>query len=50
MVNTSEKEALIADYKSGDSYDPKQLSEYKTALTMLPVFKGYNINTRIVSI
>ncbi|HNW24269.1 MAG TPA: UvrD-helicase domain-containing protein [Candidatus Cloacimonas sp.] len=50
MVNTTEKEALIADYKSGDSYDPKQLSEYKTALIMLPVFKGYNINTRIVNI
>jgi len=50
MINTSAKEALIADYKSGDIYDLNQLSNYKTALTKLPVFKGYNINTRIVNV
>jgi len=48
MVNTAEKVVLIADYKSGDIYDSNQLANYKTALSKLPVFKGYNIDTRIV--
>lgn len=48
MINTAEKEALIADYKSGDIYDSNQLLNYKNALLKLPALQGYKINTQIV--
>jgi ATP-dependent exoDNAse (exonuclease V) beta subunit len=48
LLNTTDKEALIVDYKSGEVHDTEQLSTYAKALSALKAMQGYHIESRIL--
>ncbi len=47
MIDTTKKEILIVDFKTGSIYEEEQLDRYKEVIEKLPVVKqdGYRVET-----
>jgi len=50
MLNTSAKQALIVDYKSGQIHDALQLEDYRSALLKLNNLTAYDIDLRFLKL
>ncbi len=52
MIDNSNKQLLIVDYKTGEHFDEKQLENYKRIIMELPIVirENYNIETKFIEV